>query len=95
MPVLNDCGVAAPFIAAAGPQVTRVGAYAGNSMLEAPGEKVWGRALGREHLDVLLRDAALDTGATLFQPAEVTLADEESGSHKRKETSRDAHDGRH
>jgi menaquinone-9 beta-reductase len=72
MPMLKACGIAAPFIATAGPQVMRVGAYAGNSMLEAPGEKVWGRALGREHLDVMLRDAAMDAGATLFQPAEVT-----------------------
>jgi flavin-dependent dehydrogenase len=72
MPVLKACGVAASFIAAAGPQVTRVGAYAGNSMLEAPEEKFWGRALGREHLDLMLRDAAVKVGATLFQPTEVT-----------------------
>jgi flavin-dependent dehydrogenase len=72
MPVLKACGVAASFIAAAGPQVTRVGAYAGNAMLEAPEEKAWGRALGREHLDLMLRDAAVSAGATLFQPAEVT-----------------------
>ena len=71
MPVLKACGVAAQFIAAAGPQVTRVGAYAGNAMLEAPEEKAWGRALGREHLDLMLRDAAVNAGATLFQPAEV------------------------
>jgi len=71
MPVLKACGVAASFIAAAGPQVTRVGAYAGNAMLEAPEEKAWGRALGREHLDLMLRDAAVSAGATLFQPAEV------------------------
>ena len=71
MPVLKACGVAAPFIAAAGPQVMRIGAYAGNSMFEAPGGKLWGRALGREHLDVMLRDAAIDAGATLLQPAEV------------------------
>jgi menaquinone-9 beta-reductase len=72
MPVLKACGVAASFIAAAGPQVTRVGAYAGNAMLEAPEEKIWGRALGREHLDLMLRDAAKTAGAVLFQPAEVT-----------------------
>ena len=75
MPVLKACGVAVPFIAAAGPPVTRVGVYAGNAMLSAPREQVWGRALGREHLDVMLRDAAVAAGATLFQPAEVTAVD--------------------
>jgi flavin-dependent dehydrogenase len=40
-------------------------------MLTAPEEKIWGRALGREHLDVMLRDAAVDAGAALFQPVEV------------------------
>src|ERR1700722_1730624 len=69
--VLKACGVAAPFIAAAGPAVTRVGVYAGNAMLSAPREQVWGRALGREHLDVMLRDAALAASARLFQPVEV------------------------
>jgi flavin-dependent dehydrogenase len=75
MPVLEACGVAKAFDAAAGPVVTRVGAYAGNAMLAAPAERNWGRALGREHLDLMLRDAAVAAGADLFQPAEVmTLA---------------------
>jgi menaquinone-9 beta-reductase len=72
MPVLEACGVAEAFRAAAGPLVTRVGVYAGEAMLEAPEEKAWGRALGREHLDVMLRDAALAAGARLFQPVAVT-----------------------
>jgi flavin-dependent dehydrogenase len=72
LPVLAACGVAAAFDAAAGPVVTRVGAYAGNAMLSAPAQQGWGRALGREHLDLMLRDAALAAGAELFQPAEVT-----------------------
>jgi flavin-dependent dehydrogenase len=71
MPVLEACGVAATFDAAAGPVVTRVGAYAGNAMLAAPAERNWGRALGREHLDLMLRDAAAAVGAELFQPSEV------------------------
>ncbi len=72
MPVLNACGVAGSFIAAAGPPVTRIGVYAGSAMLRAPCEQLWGRALGREHLDVMLRDAAVAAGAQLVQPAEVT-----------------------
>ena len=72
MPVLKACGIAVPFVMAAGPPVTRVGVYAGNAMLNAHREQSWGRALGREHLDVMLRDAALAAGARLFQPVEVT-----------------------
>lgn len=71
MPVLEACGVADAYRAAAGPAVTRVGLYAGRAMLTAPEERHWGRALGREHLDVMLRDAAVDAGVTLFQPADV------------------------
>lgn len=80
MPVLKDCGVAVPFIAAAGPLVTQVGVYAGKAMLTAPREWSLGRALGREHLDVMLRDAALAAGAELFSPVEVTAVAREAES---------------
>ena len=60
--VLEACGVADEFLAAAGPPVLRVGIYAGDAALLAPEERVWGRALGREHLDLLLRDAAVAAG---------------------------------
>ena len=79
MPVLRACGVAAPFVAAAGPAVTRVGVYAGDAMLCASHELVWGRALGREHLDTMLRDAAVAAGARLMQPAEVTAIERQDG----------------
>lgn len=71
MPVLKDCGIAASFLAAAGPPVMRIGVYAGDAMLSARREQAWGRALGRYHLDIMLRDAAVAAGATLVQPAEV------------------------
>ena len=72
LPVLEACGVAGGFCAAAGPPVTHIGIYAGNTMLMARGEeKFWGRALGREHLDLMLRDAAVAAGAHLLQPAEI------------------------
>jgi len=71
LPVLEACGVAKAFSAAAGPQITRIGIYAGDIILTAPGEKAWGRALGREHLDLLLRDAAVAAGARLYQPMEL------------------------
>ncbi|HEY6456384.1 MAG TPA: FAD-dependent monooxygenase [Steroidobacteraceae bacterium] len=80
LPVLEACGVAADFHARAGPPVHTIAAYAGATMVRAAQPRSiaqcaqvgWGRALGREHLDVLLRDAALASGALLFQPAEVT-----------------------
>ena len=70
--VLAACGIEQAFLAAAGPPVMRVGLYAGGTMASSPTERLWGRALGREHLDTLLRDAAVRAGAELFQPAEVT-----------------------
>jgi menaquinone-9 beta-reductase len=84
MPVLQACGVAADFRARAGPPVHTVAAYSGATMARAPlpGSKAgWGRALGREHLDVLLRDAALASGALLFQPAAVTAIVRQADQH--------------
>jgi len=71
LPLLAACGVERQFAAAAGPPVTRLGVYAGYVLLSGPSAPVWGRALGREHLDTMLRDAAVAGGARLFQPAEV------------------------
>ena len=73
VPVLEACGVAGEFLARAGPPVHTVAAYSGDTMVAAPLPRAkagWGRALGREQLDVLLRDAAVAAGAILFQPAE-------------------------
>jgi flavin-dependent dehydrogenase len=72
LPVLEACGVASAFAVAAGPPVRRLGIYTGNTLLTTPEKKVWGRALGREHLDRLLRDAAVAAGTQLFQPLEMT-----------------------
>jgi flavin-dependent dehydrogenase len=72
LPILEACGVGDAFLTGAGPPVLRVGIYAGDAILMAPEERVWGRALGREHLDMLLRDAAVAAGARLLQPAEIT-----------------------
>lgn len=79
LPVLEACGVAASFMAAAGPPVTRLGIYAGNSMMAQRRERIWGRALGREKLDLLLRDAALDAGVELYQPVELVSLAREDG----------------
>jgi menaquinone-9 beta-reductase len=84
MPVLEACGVAGDFLAQAGPPVHKVAAYFGDKMVEAPlphAKAGWGRALGREHLDVLLRDAAVAAGAMLFQPAEVAALSRQADRH--------------
>ena len=84
MPVLQACGVADDFVARAGPAVHKVAAWCGETTVDAalPHAKVgWGRALGREFLDVLLRDAAVAAGAMLFQPAEVTALNRRAEQH--------------
>ena len=80
LPVLEACGIAGPYRAAAGPPVMRVGLYAGDAMLESPHQTMWGRALNRAALDTLLRDAAFDAGVQLFQPSEVVTV-HPSGDH--------------
>lgn len=74
MPVLEACGLADAFVGAAGPPVMQLGLYAGETMLVSPARHFWGRALGREHLDTMLRDAAVSAGARLFQPARLVAA---------------------
>lgn len=79
LPVLEACGVAKDFLVAAGPVVTRVGLYASNTVLASPLEREWGRALGREHLDTMLRDVAVRAGVQLFQPTEVVSVRRDGG----------------
>lgn len=80
LPVLENCGVAKDFLAAAGPMVIRIGLYSGDAMIVSPRDKDWGRALGREHLDTLLRDAAMRAGVRLFQPADVISVHPSNGA---------------
>jgi flavin-dependent dehydrogenase len=84
LPVLQACGIGEEFLARAGPPVHEVAAYSGATEVVAPMPRAkagWGRALGRELLDVLLRDAAVAAGATLFQPAEVIALDRRVDGH--------------
>src|SRR5580698_4023233 len=74
LPLLHHIGVGRAFVERAGPEVRRVGLFAqdtvaSTAMPETTGlPEKWGRALGREHLDVLVVDAALEAGAKLWQP---------------------------
>jgi menaquinone-9 beta-reductase len=81
LPLLFALGVGDAFLRHAGPEVRRVGLFAGDTVLASPMPKAssthgtWGRALGREHLDLLLLEAALNAGARLWQPWTATLLD--------------------
>jgi 2-polyprenyl-6-methoxyphenol hydroxylase-like FAD-dependent oxidoreductase len=73
-PLLKRLGIAEEFHRRAGPEVRRVGLFAGGRVLMAPlpdNAGHWGRALGREHLDTLLLERARAAGATVVQPAGV------------------------
>jgi len=73
-PLLYDLGIANDFLQRAGPDVRRVGLFAGHTVLTAPMPQAWrsggawGRAMGREHFDQLLLRAAVRAGAKLWQP---------------------------
>ena len=72
-PLLRSLGVVADLEPFAGPPVRRVGLFAGEVMVDAampapPGTDAWGRAIGREHLDQALLQAAVRAGAVLWQP---------------------------
>jgi flavin-dependent dehydrogenase len=79
--VLEACGVGDAFREAAGPMVRRIGLFSGDTVVMARREKDWGRALGREHLDTMLRDAAAAAGAHLFQPATLLAVEREGAMH--------------
>jgi flavin-dependent dehydrogenase len=73
-PVLAALGVAPTLLERAGPEIRRVGLYAGANRLAAAmprprdGGDAWGRALGREHLDTALLARAAAAGAVVLQP---------------------------
>jgi flavin-dependent dehydrogenase len=83
-PLLRRLGVAGELLPGAGPAVKRVGLYAGATVVHAPmpapeDADAWGRAIGREHLDAVLLDAAVRTGARLWQPWSVCGCVEDRG----------------
>jgi 2-polyprenyl-6-methoxyphenol hydroxylase-like FAD-dependent oxidoreductase len=71
--LLDALGVGAEVDARAGAELRRVALMRGGETIVADlptgeGAHRWGRALGREHLDTLLADAAEAAGATRLQP---------------------------
>ena len=88
LPLLQKLGLADRYLAEAGPEIKRVGLYAGKSIITAnmpPNENPshqWGRAFGRDHLDTLLLEAAIAAGAHCWQPGEIqTLQRDNNISH--------------
>ncbi|HEX2759448.1 MAG TPA: FAD-dependent monooxygenase, partial [Rhizomicrobium sp.] len=71
--VLDGIGIGDAFRRQAGPPVTRIGLFSGETRVTAKAPRApYGRALHRAALDTLLRDAAVAAGATLFQPCAAT-----------------------
>ncbi len=74
LPLLDALGVGDAFNAIAGPELRTAELFVGEHTLQAalpPLEDLrhrWGRALGREHLDTLLLQRAVQAGATIWQP---------------------------
>jgi menaquinone-9 beta-reductase len=69
-PLLDELGVASRIASMAGPEVHRVGLFAGRERLAAPMPRsamFRGRALGREHLDTVLMERAAAAGAHVVQ----------------------------
>jgi menaquinone-9 beta-reductase len=86
-PLLRELGIAHELDGQAGPPVRRVGLFAGEAVVQSamprPAESdAWGRALGRDALDSALLDRAVDTGAHLWQPYEVTGWSEDEGRYR-------------
>jgi flavin-dependent dehydrogenase len=74
LPLLRDLGIDSAFAELSGPEVRRVGLFAGNRSITADMPRLadephgWGRALGREHLDTMLLERAAAAGADVWQP---------------------------
>lgn len=87
-PLLDQLGIADVFDRAAGPEVRRVGLFAGDSTLCADlprpptATACWGRALSREHLDTMLVQQAADAGAVVLQPWSAVSLTEEGSEYR-------------
>ena len=74
LPLLDELGIGGAFDAVAGPALRRVALMSGECTIEADlppptaGTQQWGRALGRETLDLLLLERAQAMGVEVLQP---------------------------
>lgn len=88
LPLLDALGIGEAFHALAGPELKRVALMHGTESIRAdlPGyaesAHPWGKALGREYLDSLLLQRALDLGASVLQPWEVREVEGRAGAYR-------------
>jgi flavin-dependent dehydrogenase len=88
LPLLEALGVSATFHALAGPELRRVALMCGTESIcaelpeYADGIYPWGKALGREHLDVMLLARAAESGAHVLQPWVVRAVQGEAGAYR-------------
>lgn len=87
LPLLDALGIGEALDCFAGAPLRRVGLFVGDARVLAPlpgfdhATRVWGRALGREHLDSLLLQRARALGAVAWQPWTVREVAPESDQH--------------
>ncbi|MDB5939740.1 MAG: dependent oxidoreductase [Polaromonas sp.] len=87
LPLLDALGIGAQFDATAGPELRQVALMQGQRTLIAdlpaadPPNRAWGRALGRETLDMLLLAQARASGAVVLQPWSVQAHGGSAGDH--------------
>ena len=85
LPLLDALGLREALRRCAGPELRRVALWCGEERItaalpaRAAGDSPWGRAVGREHLDLLLLERARATGATVLQPCRALAVCSRSG----------------
>ena len=86
LPIIERLGLGRAFEALAGPELRHVALMHADETVSAalpqftdPGYR-WGRALGREHLDLLLLERAMQLGVHVFQPWRVEAVSGKAGA---------------
>jgi flavin-dependent dehydrogenase len=76
-PLFAELGLLEDLLRLAGPEIRRVAIFSGETVSTSDMPAVssrfgnWGKALGREHFDLLMLEAAVRAGADLWQPCRV------------------------
>jgi flavin-dependent dehydrogenase len=84
LPLLDALGLRTALRQHAGPELRRVALWSGDERITAAlparddGDCAWGRALAREHLDLLLLEQARATGVSVLQPCRALAVHDES-----------------
>jgi flavin-dependent dehydrogenase len=85
LPLFAELGLTDAIAAASGPEIRRMALYARNAApvapLPRPANTQWGRAIAREFLDTILRDAARSAGAHIHQPFSVSARTHDGTHH--------------